>query len=158
MLLFLGTLTLNAQQTLSEVLKRYNTETIPYISVEELNHIKSSIIILDAREPEEYNISHLKDAIYVGHDFFNMDNIQKKLQNKFASIIVYCSLGVRSETIALKLKKAGYTNVKNLYGGIFEWKNKDLPVYNNNNKETDSVHTFSKTWGKWLKKGIQVYE
>jgi len=33
---------------------------------------------------------------------------------------VYCSLGIRSEVIAKKLKKAGYTNVFNLYGGIFE--------------------------------------
>lgn len=158
LLLLLSVLKLNAQETLSELLKQYNTETIPYISVEALNQIKSSVIILDTREATEYKVSHLKDAKHVGHDFFSIDSIQQKLPHKASTIVVYCSLGIRSETIAHHLKKAGYTNVKNLYGGIFEWKNNDLPIYNMNNKETDSIHAFSEAWSKWLKKGIQVYE
>ena len=72
--------------------------------------------------------------------------------------MVYCSLGVRSEDIAEQLKKAGYNKVKNLYGGIFEWKNNGFPIYNLENKETDSIHTFSMKWSKWLKKGIKVYD
>ena len=39
-------------------------------------------------------------------------------------IIVYCSIGVRSEDIGEKLKELGYTKILNLYGGIFDWKNK----------------------------------
>jgi predicted sulfurtransferase len=69
---------------------------------------------------------------------------------------VYCSLGVRSEDIAETLQKAGYTNIKNLYGGIFNWKNNNLPVVNRQQKPTDSVHVYSKQWGKWLTKGIKV--
>jgi 3-mercaptopyruvate sulfurtransferase SseA len=71
---------------------------------------------------------------------------------------VYCSLGIRSETVASKLKKAGFTNVYNLYGGIFEWKHNDFPIYNSNEKETDSIHAFSKDWSKWAKKGIKIYD
>jgi len=71
---------------------------------------------------------------------------------------VYCSLGIRSEDIAEKLKKAGYNNVLNLYGGIFEWKNKDFTVYNSEGTQTEKIHTFSKEWSKWLTKGIKVYE
>ena len=114
--------------------------------------------MLDSREKQEFETSHLKGAIFVGYDFFNMDSIEEQLQNRNAEIVVYCSLGIRSEDIAEKLKKAGYQNVKNLYGGIFEWKNNNLPVYNAAEKETDSVHTFSKAWSKWLIKGIKVYE
>ena len=44
--------------------------------------------------------------------------------------IVYCTIGARSETIGEKLKKNGFTNVYNLYGGIFEWKNADFKVLN----------------------------
>ena len=71
---------------------------------------------------------------------------------------MYCSLGIRSEDIAEKLKKVGFTNVRNLYGGIFEWKNKDFKVYDINNNETENVHAFNNEWGKWLKKGVKIYE
>jgi hypothetical protein len=70
---------------------------------------------------------------------------------------VYCSVGYRSERIGEKLLKLGYTDVVNLYGGIFEWKNQGLDVYNSSNYPTDSVHTYNKSWGKWLVKGIKVY-
>ena len=59
---------------------------------------------------------------------------------------MYCSLGIRSETVGEKLKAAGYTNVYNLYGGIFEWKNKDFTVLDAEEKETNEVHTFNKYW------------
>ncbi|MFB9105669.1 rhodanese-like domain-containing protein [Algibacter miyuki] len=80
------------------------------------------------------------------------------MPNKDTQIVVYCSLGIRSESIADSLKQAGYTHVENLYGGIFEWKNNNFPVYNSEEKETDSIHTFNKAWSKWLKKGIKIYE
>ncbi|MDA9070000.1 rhodanese-like domain-containing protein [Arenitalea sp.] len=147
-----------AQKKLSKLLKQQNTESIPYISVEALQNESEDIILLDSREEKEFKTSHLKNAIYVGYDFFNLDSVKSKLKNKNSKIVVYCSLGVRSEDVAEKLKKAGYSNVYNLYGGIFEWKNNDLEVLNSNEKPTDSIHTYSKAWSKWLKKGVKVYE
>ena len=70
---------------------------------------------------------------------------------------MYCSLGVRSEDIAEKLKEAGYTNVLNLYGGIFEWKNNNNKVFDAYEKETEDVHTCTQEWSKWLIKGTKVY-
>jgi rhodanese-related sulfurtransferase len=145
-----------AQKKLSKLLNKENTESIPYIYVEELT--KSNAILLDAREQKEYNTSHLKDAVFVGYDFFSLDSVTPKIPNKHSEIVVYCSLGIRSEDIAEKLKQAGFENVKNLYGGIFEWKNNNLPIYNSNEKETDSIHTFSKAWSKWSTKGVKIYE
>ena len=55
-----------------------------------------------------------------------------------------------------KIKEYGYPNVFNLYGGIFEWKNHNLEIVNNN-KITDSIHIFSKKWSKWVQNGIKVY-
>jgi rhodanese-related sulfurtransferase len=145
-----------AQKKLSKLLNKENSGSIPYIYAEEL--ASSNPILLDAREQKEYNTSHIKNAIFVGYDFFKLDSLTPQIPNKSSEIVVYCSLGIRSEDIAEKLKKAGFENVKNLYGGIFEWKNSNLPVYNSNEKETDSIHTFSKAWSKWLTKGIKVYE
>ena len=147
-----------SQDDLSKLLKKYNKESIPYISVRELAISETNAVLLDAREPEEFAVSHLKNAVFVGYDDFNIRTVTDTIKNKDQDIVVYCSLGIRSEDIAIKLKKEGYKNVKNLFGGIFEWKNNNFPVYNSNEKETDSIHTFSKAWSKWLTKGEKVYE
>jgi rhodanese-related sulfurtransferase len=146
-----------AQDSLSELLNQYNDRSVPYISVQELAMPKTEAVILDTRERNEYNTSHLKNAIYLGYNHFQIDSIQEKLPKKDAKIVVYCSLGIRSETIAKKLKKAGYNNIFNLYGGIFEWKNKGFKVFDSKGKETENVHAFSKEWSKWLVKGIKIY-
>lgn len=146
-----------SQDTLAELLDKHNRQSIPYISVNELVELKSQTILLDAREPAEYNVSHLQNAICVGYNDFKLKNITQQFPDKNSKIVVYCSLGVRSEDIAEKLKKVGYTNVFNLYGGIFEWKNNDFPVFTNEGQETENVHAFSKKWSIWLLKGKQVY-
>jgi len=157
-LLFFISISASAQETIKEVLKKYNNENIPYMGV-----IRTSVLlpkssyILDARELKEYEVSHLKNAIHVGYDNFDLNTTQKQLTNKDAIIVVYCTLGVRSEDIAEKLKAAGYSKVYNLFGGIVEWKNEGYPVYNAKGKETQRVHVSSKQWGKWLKKGRKVY-
>jgi rhodanese-related sulfurtransferase len=147
-----------SQQTLSEVLKKHNNEDIPYISVQELAMPKTDAILLDARELKEYEVSHLKDALYVGYNEFNLEHTVKHLNNKDQMIVVYCSLGIRSEDIAEQLQNKGYTNVYNLFGGIFEWKNKGFSVYDNNKNPTENVHAFSKEWSQWLLKGIKIYD
>tara|TARA_R110000822_G_scaffold143691_2_gene282119 strand:+ start:689 stop:1189 length:501 start_codon:yes stop_codon:yes gene_type:complete len=157
-LLLLISITGFSQQSLGDLLQQYNTRSIPYISVEELRmrHMNDSIVIVDAREKKEYNVSHIESATFVGFSKFSIDSVAKKIPNKNTAIVVYCSLGIRSEEISEKLKKAGYYNIENLYGGIFEWKNKTYPLVNNKGKETDSIHGFSKNWSKWLDKGTVI--
>lgn len=156
-LIFFSTIQFSiAQESLSELLIMYNERSVPYISVQELAMPKTDAIILDVREMQEYNVSHLKDAIYVGYDEFNIETVVKTIERKNKKIVVYCSLGIRSEDIGEKLKKAGYTNVLNLYGGIFEWKNNGFTIYNSDGEETEKVHTFSKEWSKWLTNGIKI--
>jgi len=65
-------------------------------------------------------------------------------------------LGIRSEKIGKKLKKLGFTHIKNLYGGIFEWKNEHYPIVDMEGHETDSIHTFTKRWANYLTNGIKV--
>lgn len=145
-----------AQKKLARTLKQLNSETVPYIYVNELQS-KEGAIILDTRQKSEYEVSHIKEAIWVGYKDFQKDSIIPKIVDKNTPVVVYCSIGVRSEDIGEKLQKAGFTNVKNLYGGIFEWKNQGNAVFKNN-IETDSVHTYNKEWGKLLNNGIKVYD
>ena len=147
-----------SQDSMTELLKAYNTESIPYISVDELAMLKSEAILLDAREPNEFEVSHLQNAIQVGYDDFDITQVTENIKDKSTKIVVYCSIGVRSEDIAEKLKNEGYTNIYNLFGGIFEWKNKENPIYDSNGEFTNNVHVYSKKWGKWLLKGNKIYD
>ncbi|MGB1309517.1 MAG: rhodanese-like domain-containing protein [Oceanihabitans sp.] len=154
---FLVTQTSVAQKTLLQLLEKYNNNSVPYLKVTELETCFNQVVILDAREKKEYQVSHLKNAIHVGFKNFSLNHTTKQLKNKEVQIVVYCSLGVRSEKIAIQLQEAGYTNVYNLYGGIFEWKNNNNPVYNLDKIETQDVHAYSKNWGTWLLKGNKIY-
>lgn len=112
-------------------------------------------VILDTREEKEYAVSHLKTARWVGYDTFSMESVSGI--PKEDTIIVYCSIGARSQEIGKKLKAAGFQHVYNLYGGIFHWVNEDNPVFSPDSVLTDRVHTYNKMWGMWLKKGEKVY-
>jgi len=146
----------NAQSSIDQALDWYNNESVPYISVTELQNLKNQII-LDTREWEEYEVSHLKNAVWVGYDDFKLADVVTKYPDKNLNIVVYCSIGVRSENIGEELLESGYFNTKNLYGGIFEWSNQGYPVYTAKDKKTKKVHAFGKLWGKYLTKAEKVY-
>ncbi len=148
---------LTAQSKMDKKLKKFNKESIPYISVETLKN-SENVMLFDTRKKDEFSVSHLSNAVWVGYQEFDIKTIDAKVADKNSEIVVYCSIGVRSEDIGEKLQKAGYKNVKNLYGGIFEWKNKGFPVYDSTGRETEKVHAFSKHWGKLLTKGKKVYD
>ncbi|MFT7352534.1 MAG: rhodanese-related sulfurtransferase [Flavobacterium sp.] len=145
-----------AQSSIPKVLKKFNNETVPYIYSKDISN-EDSYLFLDARELDEYNVSHLKNAIFVGYNKFESKKVSDLITKKDTPIIVYCSIGVRSERIGEQLQKMGYTNVKNLYGGIFEWKNLGKEVYDINRNTTEKVHAFSKVWSKYLNSGKPVY-
>lgn len=146
-----------SQDSLEKLLKKHNDNSVPYILVDELNKVKNEVVLLDAREKNEFEVSTISGAFLIGFDTFSIKNFTKNFPDKKAQYVVYCSLGIRSEIIGKELTKAGYANVKNLYGGIFEWKNNNFPVIDSTGNETEKVHAFSKQWGKWLLKGEKIY-
>jgi rhodanese-related sulfurtransferase len=128
--------------------------SVPEIGVAAAARAQDSIVFLDARERREYDVSHLRGARHVGYDAFDpraLDGLPRTQR-----VVVYCSVGYRSEKISEKLLAAGFTNVANLYGGIFEWVNQGHPVYDGAGR-TDAVHAYDRVWGVWLKKGKKVY-
>ncbi|WP_347373146.1 rhodanese-like domain-containing protein [Aequorivita sp. Q41] len=144
---------------MDKLLQYYNNNSIPYISVEALRmlQIQDTVVILDTREPNEFQVSHIASAKNIGFNTFSLETKALQKLNKNTPIIVYCSLGIRSEKIGEKLKKAGFTNIKNLYGGIFEWKNKNYAVIDSTGIKTENIHAFSKMWSKYLRAGNPVY-
>lgn len=136
---------------IKDVLKKMLKGSVPVISTDTLSDSigrKSDWVILDSRELAEFEISHLPDAKWVGHSDFSLlrvSGIPKDTQ-----VVVYCSIGIRSEKIAEKLMTFGFCNVWNLYGGIFTWANEHKALVEFNQKPTLSVHGYDQNWGKLL--------
>jgi rhodanese-related sulfurtransferase len=131
------------------------TKSVPTVGCEDIKKMKS-VVLLDTREKREYEVSHLKDAHWVGFENFNLKSVAAI--PKDANIVVYCSIGVRSGKIGEKLMQAGFTNVHNFYGSIFEWVNQGNPVYDMTGKPTNKIHGYNWKWGVWCNKGEKVYE
>ena len=106
-----------------------------------------NIHLIDSRSSKEYNVSHISNSVLITD--YETPDITLQNWSKNDTIIVYCSIGYRSEVCAEKLKSQGYKNVFNLYGGIFSWANHKLPMVNNNRKTTE-VHGFNTSWSFWL--------
>lgn len=122
--------------------------TAPIIGVEELEAKQASFVIFDTRKKEEFDVSHIPGANYLGYKDFDESRLEGT--SKDAKIVLYCSIGYRSEKIAQRLQALGYQNVFNLYGSIFEWANRSLPMEDKNGKATTKVHTYNKSWSKWV--------
>ena len=131
-----------------EVVNSYINYSVPVISVNELSENIGDYILLDTRKEKEYQLSHIPGALHMGYKKPNMTILDSIDYNQ--PIVVYCSIGVRSEKIGEKLLANGYTNVKNLYGSIFEWTNQGNTVVDNSNNITYKVHGYDKSWSKWI--------
>lgn len=154
---FIPSLTM-AQTSFEKKVNSLINGTVPVIHEDELNKkLKSDkVVLLDTRSKEEYQVSKISGAEFVDYDNFEPSMVQHIPKDE--EIIVYCSVGYRSEKIGEKLKELGFENVLNLHGGIFDWKNKGHQVVNDKSQPTDSVHTYNKSWSKWLYEGVKVYD
>jgi rhodanese-related sulfurtransferase len=127
---------------------KYLDFTVPVIDVDSLYKHMDEYTILDARELEEYEISHIPGAHFVGYKHFSKDALAGISKNE--ALLVYCSIGYRSEKVGEMLQSMGYSNVTNLYGSIFEWANRGYPIKNMAGETTDTVHGYSRSWSKWV--------
>ncbi|MCL6259360.1 rhodanese-like domain-containing protein [Aquiflexum sp. TKW24L] len=128
-------------------------DDFPTVSIDQ-KKILDGAILLDTREKVEFEVSHLKGARWVGYDTFSMESVQDIPKDK--AIVVYCSVGARSQDVGKKLKAAGYKEVYNLYGGIFHWVNQEYPIYHGQSL-TNKIHTYNRSWSIWVNKGEKVF-
>jgi molybdopterin/thiamine biosynthesis adenylyltransferase/rhodanese-related sulfurtransferase len=98
------------------------TEVEPHEAATRLN--KS--IFLDVREPEEYDQGAVPGAVHLPRGNLEFQ-VEGKLLDKDAPVVVYCAGGVRSAFAAQTLGELGYTNVASLIGGFNRWKDEGRP-------------------------------
>jgi len=88
---------------------------------------EKNVIILDVRTPQEYQEVYISNAINIPVQILGQQ--LDKLKNfKDKKILVYCRSGHRSAIASQILDRAGFKNVYNLKGGLFEWKASGLPL------------------------------
>ena len=85
--------------------------------------------LVDVREESEYAKDHLPGAIHLGKGIIERD-IETKVPDTSAEVVLYCGGGFRSALAADNLQKMGYTNVVSMDGGIREWREKKYPLTN----------------------------
>lgn len=142
----------NAQKTINPKFENKIEKTIdhlvPFITVSEAHREFINYTFLDAREWEEFKVSQINGALHVGYQ--NLDFSKIESLSKDSNIIVYCSIGYRSDVVGNQLRNLGYLNVYNLYGSIFEWVNQGFEIVDKDCKPTSKLHTYNKDWSKWV--------
>ena len=83
--------------------------------------------LIDVREESEYAADHLPRAIHLGKGIIERD-IEARVPDTAAEIVLYCGGGFRSALAAENLQKMGYTNVWSMDGGIRDWRDKGYPL------------------------------
>ena len=84
-------------------------------------------ILIDVREESEYAKDHIPGALSLGKGIIERD-IEARVPDKEAEIVLYCGGGFRSALAADNLQKMGYTNVWSMDGGFRAWKEKGYPL------------------------------
>ena len=84
------------------------------------------VIVLDVREPDEYEQGALPDALHIPRGHLEAQ-IEGRIVEKTAPVLVYCAGGVRSAFAAKTLHELGYTDVVSVAGGFGKWKDEGRP-------------------------------
>ena len=124
--------------------------SVPLIGVQEVSEPGFKAVLLDARPQEEYDCSHLPGAIRVG--FTDFDPAALKHLPRDTLVVTYCSVGYRSDLIGQRLRELGFTRVRNLYGSLFEWANRGMPLVDNRGDTVSRVHTYNEDWSRWVQR------
>ena len=132
---------------------------VPHLTTIELAELLSSapenLILLDAREDEEFAVSHLQGAHHVAAS--KDDAALLSRTDPDAIVVVYCSVGYRSAALVEQLHALGHTHVVNLEGSIFRWASEGRPVYRGSTR-VDGVHPYDETWGVLLPESLWAFE
>lgn len=97
-------------------------EQIEEVSPEEVQALRSSgesVVYLDVREPNEWNLGRIPGAVHLPRG--NLETKIEALVDRQQRVVVYCARGNRSALAALTMKQMGYENVASMSRGFLGW-------------------------------------
>ena len=127
-------------------------ENVERVDQKRANSLRADkdLLVLDVRSKEEFNVSHLKGAIRYQPEI--LDTLDQR-----TSVMVYCTISLRSNSLAKELSDRGHQNVYDITGGLISWLNEDKELINAKGNSTDSVHTYNRWFSILLNEGTAVY-
>ncbi len=96
-------------------------------------------VLVDVREREEYDISRIPGAVFVGD--FESD----AARHAGRPVVCYCTVGYRSAEYASELMAKGLA-VYELEGSILGWLHEERPIVDASGKTTMRVHVYGASW------------
>lgn len=124
-------------KSLSELIQQARTR-IREIGAEDLDEwLRESdgIVLVDVREPYEFERGHIPNAILIPRgtlegaaDPNNEHRIESLYTARHRTVVVYCETGARSALAADTLQQLGFDDVYNLAGGIKLWEAEDCDI------------------------------
>jgi len=105
--------------------RRIRQTTIP--ELKKRLEAKEEFHLIDVREDHEWAAGHIPRAIHLSKGIIERD-IEIKIPDREAEILLYCGGGYRSALVADNLQKMGYMNVVSVDGGIRGWRAAGFPV------------------------------
>jgi len=101
---------------------------VKQVDVEEYQKMpRETHLLIDVREDNEWAAGHAAGAIHLGKGIIERD-IEAKVPDKSATMVLYCGGGFRSALVADTLQKMGYEHPISLDGGWRAWNAAGLPV------------------------------
>ena len=92
-----------------------------------LREAHPEVVFIDVRESEEWTKGHAAGALHISKGMIEHD-IEAKVTDKQAVIVLYCHSGARSALAAENLMRMGYSNVYSLDGGFTAYQAAGLAV------------------------------
>jgi rhodanese-related sulfurtransferase len=87
--------------------------------VREMQARGESVVYLDVREPNEWNLGRLPQAVHLPRG--NLETKVEGLIDRNQRVVVYCARGNRSALAALTMMQMGYENVASMARGFLGW-------------------------------------
>lgn len=110
-------------------------------------------VLLDARSPPEYALSHLRGAVRIDPRAPSLRSVAAFSRD--TPVVVYCRVGYRSARVASWLRRQGFKTVYDLAGGVFAWADEGRPLEAEGRPATQ-VHPYSTSWGKLLAPAVRA--
>ncbi len=105
-------------------------KSIRDVSLDEIKRrleAKAPMVLVDVREKDEYRAGFIPGAISLPRGFLEIQ-VEQKVPDKSAPVVLYCAGGTRSALAAKTLMDLGYTNVESANPGFVRWKDLGYPM------------------------------
>lgn len=118
------------------------------------------VVLFDVRDREEFETSHLPDAVYISPDT-SAESFVAEHREKLTSrvLVFYCSVGVRSARMLARVQSAiapfRPVAAYNLRGGLFRWFAEGGAIENANGRAA-VIHPYNAAWRGLLQRTLDA--